>query len=247
MPRSNQSAHTNPTFGETFRIVPLGDSALSVEFGDEINPGINARVLAFANTVADQGWSGIVDIVPTYRSTTVHFDPLHWKWDTLADSLKTLLPRIPSEPKSHGALHMIPVLYGGEWGPDLEDIADFARLSPAEAIALHASLRYRVYMLGFSPGFPYLGLVPERLAMPRLSTPRTRVPAGSVGIADRQTGIYPTATPGGWRLIGRTPIPLYRKTGPYPFLLKPGDQVQFRLIDQDEFVRMSREVHRDDR
>ena len=246
MPRSDQSVRKSPPHGETFRLVPLGDSAITVEFGDEIDPRINARAVAFAKTVADQGWSGILDVVPTYRSITVHFDPLQWESATLTDRLNTLSRPGPSETESHGALHEIPVLYGGEWGPDLEEVAAFAGLRPAAAITLHASIRYRVYMLGFSPGFPYLGLVPERLAMPRVPTPRTRVPAGSVGIADRQTGIYPAATPGGWRLIGRTPLPLYRKTYPNPYLLKPGDEVQFRPIDRDEFDRLSREAHRDD-
>lgn len=147
---------------------------------------------------------------------------------------------------SRGTLHTIPVLYGGDWGPDLEDVAAFAGLSPVETITLHTSIRYRVYMLGFSPGFPYLGLVPECLAMPRLSTPRTRVPAGSVGIADRQTGIYPSSTPGGWSLIGRTPISLYRKRRATPFLLKAGDAVQFKSIGRAEFERLLDEAQRDD-
>jgi len=227
-----------------FNLVSLGDSAITVEFGDEIDPRVNVRVVAFAKTVAHQGWRGIVDVVPTYRSVTVHFDPLQWDSATLTDRL-TALPRPGSgETESIGTLHSIPVLYGGEWGPDLDDVAAFAGLHPAQAVSLHASVRYRVYMLGFSPGFPYLGLVSERLAMPRLSTPRSRIPAGSVGIADRQTGIYPTATPGGWRLVGRTPIKLYRKTGPDHFLLRPGDQVQFLPIDRDEFDRLNREAER---
>lgn len=221
--------------------MPLGDAAITIEFGNKIDPLINARVIEFAATVAQQEWKGILDVVPTYRSVTIHFDALHWKSSALADRLNTLPRPSADGVLSIGTLHTIPVLYGGEWGPDLEDLATFADLTPAETIRLHTSIHYRVYMLGFSPGFPYLGLVPERLAMPRLPTPRTKVPAGSVGIADRQTGIYPSPTPGGWRLIGRTPIPLYRKTDPNPFLLKPGDQVQFKAINRDEFERLSRE------
>jgi len=225
-----------------FRVLRLGDSALTIEFGNEIDPLINARAIAFAKAVVDQGWCGILDVVPTYRSVTVVFDPLLWSSSVLAKKLN-LLPRPhPNETGSNGILHEIPVVYGEEWGPDLEEVAAFAGLTPAQAIELHASTRYRVYMLGFSPGFPYLGLVPEKLAMPRRSTPRTKVPAGSVGIADRQTGIYPSATPGGWRLIGRTPIPIYRKAGSTPFLLRPGDSVQFKSIDRDEFNRLSRET-----
>ncbi|UVT14655.1 MAG: 5-oxoprolinase subunit PxpB [Nitrospira sp.] len=225
--------------------MPLGDSAITVEFGDEIDPTINARAVAFAQTVVAQHWTGIVDIVSTYRSVTIYYDALQWKSGALADKLKTLPRRVPHDRESQGTLHEIPVLYGGEYGPDLADVAAFARLSPAQAVSLHTSIRYRVYMLGFSPGFPYLGLVPERLAMPRLATPRAKVPAGSVGIADRQTGIYPTTTPGGWRLIGRTPIHLYDKTGENPFLLNAGDLVQFKSIDRAEFNRLSHEASRE--
>ena len=244
MPSSNPLRRPRRISKQLFRLAPLGDSAITVEFGDEIHPRINACVVAFAATVADQGWSGILDVVPTYRSVTIYFDALQWTFSALADRLNRL-PRPSSDGTMlRGRLHAIPVLYGGEWGPDLGDLATFANLSPAETITLHTSVRYRVYMLGFSPGFPYLGLVPERLAMPRLSTPRTKVPAGSVGIADRQTGIYPSSTPGGWRLIGRTPISVHRKNSSTPFLLKAGDLVQFNSIDRDEFDRLSGEEAR---
>ncbi len=246
MPPRNHSRHRPRTSTGTFRILPLGDSAITIEFGDEINPQINARVVAFTKTVAGQSWSGILDVVPTYRSVTVVFDPLLWSSSVLAKKLNVLPQLQSNEMGSNGILHEIPVVYGEKWGPDLEEVAAFAGLTPAQAIELHASTRYRVYMLGFSPGFPYLGLVPDPLAIPRRSTPRTKVPAGSVGIADHQTGIYPSATPGGWRLIGRTPIPIYHKTGPNPFLLKPSDLVQFKPIEQDEFDRLSREAQRDD-
>ncbi len=229
-----------------FRILPLGDSAITIEFGNQIDPLINARAISFGETVADQGWGGILDIVPTYRSVTVFFDPLQWSLPVMTRKLRRLPRPSPNETGSNGTAHEVPVLYGGEWGPDLEEVAAFAGLRPADAIALHTSMPYRVYMLGFSPGFPYLGPIPERLAMPRRSTPRAKVPAGSVGIADRQTGIYPSATPGGWRLIGRTPLVIYRKTGVTPFLLKPGDLVQFRPINRNEFDRLRHETQDDD-
>jgi inhibitor of KinA len=244
MPRPNRLRRTRRISKESFRLVPLGDSAVTVEFGDEIDPHINACVVTFANSVVDQRWKGILDVVATYRSVTIHFDALRWKSSTLATRLKKLPRPSSTGISSGGSLHSIPVLYGGEWGPDLTDLATFAGLTPTETILLHTSVRYRVYMLGFSPGFPYLGLVPERLAMPRLSTPRTKVPAGSVGIADRQTGIYPSSTPGGWRLIGRTPIPLYRKTDSNPFQLKPGQLVQFHSIDRATFDRLADEYAR---
>lgn len=244
MPTSNPLKGTPRATQKTFLLTPLGDSAITVEFGDEIEPHINARTVAFAQTIAEQDWSGILDIVPTYRSVTIYFDALQWTFTELAKHLHRLPRPNPGVIRSGGTVHTIPVLYGGEWGPDLKDLATFARLSPAEAITLHTSVRYRVYMLGFSPGFPYLGLAPERLAMPRLSTPRTKVPAGSVGIADRQTGIYPSPTPGGWRLIGRTPLSLYRKKSSTPFLFNAGDLVQFNSIDRDEFEGLSVEAAR---
>lgn len=243
MPDRSESPKTSRT--NAFRLLPLGDSAITVEFGNEIDPLINARVVAFAKTVGDQGWSGIVDIVPTYRSVTVHFDPHTCDSTELTTQLQALSPPEIRKGELHGTLHEIPVLYGSEWGPDLADVAALSGLQAAEAAALHASVRYRVYMLGFSPAFPYLGLVPERLAIPRLSTPRSKVPAGSIGIADRQTGIYPTSSPGGWRLIGRTPLSLYRQTSPNPFLLKAGDLVQFRPIELDEFNRLTQEAQHD--
>ncbi len=246
MPPANRPTRAHRASNAIFRILPLGDAALTIEFGNEINSDINSRVVAFATTVFDQHWHGIHDIVPTYRSVTVHFDPLHWDSATLAKRLKTLQRREPGQAEPPGILHEIPVLYGGEWGQDLEEVATFAGVQPAEAIALHASVLYRVYMLGFSPGFPYLGLVPEQLAMPRRATPRPKVPAGSVGIADRQTGIYPTATPGGWRLIGRTPTSVYRKTRTNPFLLKPGDIVRFKPIARDEFDQLAARRKHDD-
>jgi len=227
-----------------FRILSLGDAALTIEFGQEIDPAVNERVIAFAETVCAQTWEGVLDVVPTYCSVTIHVDPLCVDLDTLTNWL-IQLPKTAHHSMPSGKQHRIPVLYGGEGGPDLHDVAAFAKLSPADVIRLHASVLYRVYMLGFSPGFPYLGLVPEPLAMPRLSTPRITVPAGSVGIAGTQTGIYPISTPGGWRLIGRTPIALYRAHSATPFLLNPGDVVRFEPIEQPEFDRLRRHAHDD--
>jgi inhibitor of KinA len=224
-----------------FRILHLGDAALTVEFGHEIDPTLNARVISFAQTVRAQTWEGVLDVVPTYCSVTIHVDPLCLDLNTLTDRLLNLPHALSQEATSSGTHHTIPVLYGSEWGPDLEEVAAYAKMSGADVIRLHSSVLYRVYMLGFSPGFPYLGSVPKALAIPRLTTPRTRVPAGSVGIADMQTGIYPTATPGGWRLIGRTPIDLYRPSRTTTFLLSPGDMVRFVPITAQEFDRLLRE------
>ena len=221
----------------TFTVLPLGDAAMTVEFGREIAPHLNDRVLAFAQAVRMQHWEGVLDVVPAYASVSIHVDPLRLPVSILSQRLHALSCDVEAPPS--GRTHRIPVLYGGEWGPDLDDVAVFAQRSLADTIRLHHANVYRVYMLGFSPGFPYMGLVPSSIAMPRLATPRTVVPAGSVGIAGCQTGIYPSATPGGWRLIGRTPVSLYQPQSSQPFLFTPGDTVEFYPIDADEFARMS--------
>jgi KipI family sensor histidine kinase inhibitor len=210
---------------------------MTVEFGREIAPHLNDRVLAFAQAVRLQHWEGVLDVVPAYASVSIHVDPLRLPVSILSQRLHALSGDVEAPPS--GRTHRIPVLYGGKWGPDLDDVAAFAQRSVADTIRLHHTNVYRVYMLGFSPGFPYMGLVPSPIAMPRLATPRTVVPAGSVGIAGCQTGIYPSATPGGWRLIGRTPVSLYQPQSSQPFLFTPGDTVEFYPIDADEFARMS--------
>jgi KipI family sensor histidine kinase inhibitor len=226
-----------PSTSAGFTLLPLGDAAVTVEFGCEISPDVNERALGFAQTVRTQKWEGVLDIVPAYASVTIHVDPLQLPATRLSQRLRALVFDLTAP--SAGRTHRIPVLYGGEWGPDLDDVAAFARLSPPETIRVHHTNLYRVYMLGFSPGFPYMGLVPASIAMPRLATPRLVVPAGSVGIAESQTGVYPTATPGGWRIIGRTPISLFQPQSTQPFLLNPGDSVQFYPIEAEEFARIS--------
>lgn len=219
----------------TPRIVPLSESALTVEFGETIDVHTNDLVLAFAAAVEQAGLAGFLEVVPTYRSATVYFDPLRTDVATLTEHVRPVLRAIDTIPRRAPATHTIPVWYGGSAGPDLNDVAKHAGLTPEEVSILHASVIYRVYMLGFSPGFPYLGTVPDRIAMPRLPTPRKQVAAGSVGIAGTQTGMYPHASPGGWRIIGRTPVSLFSVTRPAPFLLSPGDQVQFVPIGETEF------------
>lgn len=210
--------------------MPAGDAGWTVEFGAEIDPAINDRVLAFADALAAHSPAGVLEVVPTFCSATVYFDPLIADADELACRLLAVAESTPAEPRPESRLVEVPVRYGGECGPDLEDLAGQAGLPVQQAIALHASVEYRVYMLGFMPGFPYLGRVPDALALPRLATPRQTVPAGSVGIAGHQTGIYPIDCPGGWRLIGRTPLRLYDPQRARPFLFEPGDRVRFLPI-----------------
>lgn len=225
----------------TPRIVPLSEYALTVEFGDGITLRTNELVLAGSASLDEAALPGVLEVVPTYRSATVYFDPLRTNATTLTRQIRATITNGSDTPPRPSTTQLIPVWYGGAAGPDLLDVARQADLTPADASRLHASVTYRVYMLGFSPGFPYLGTVPERIATPRLSTPRKQVAAGSVGIAGTQTGIYPQTSPGGWRLIGRTPIHLFSLTRPKPFLLDPGDMVRFVPIDEDEFHRLSEE------
>jgi inhibitor of KinA len=222
-----------------YRIVPAGESALIVEFEERIDPTVNATAIACADALQAASLAGVRDVVPTYRSVAIYFDPLRTDTDAL-------LERITHEAEiaGPGALTAreplrIPVCYGGDLGPDLPQVAAFAKMAPDDVVRLHGGATYRVFMLGFVPGFAYLGIVDERIAMARRSTPRVRVPAGSVGIAGIQTGIYPAETPGGWQLIGRTPVRPFDPSRGDPFLMKAGDSVQFYPIDRAEFDRLA--------
>jgi inhibitor of KinA len=220
-----------------YRIVAAGDSALIVEFDERIDPDVNARTIACADAIEAAGVAGVRDVVPTYRSVAVYFDPLR----TDGHALTVCLEREAANPsragRAPGTPVRIPVCYGGELGPDLPDVASFAGLPQTDVIAVHASTSYRVFMLGFVPGFAYLGIVDQRIAMPRRATPRLRVPAGSVGLACAQTGVYSAETPGGWQLIGRTPVKPFDPARAEPFLMKAGDTVQFYPIDRAEYDR----------
>lgn len=221
------------------RIVPFTEQGLTVEFGSTIDLHTNDLVLAFADAVERAAIPGVIDVVPTYHAATIYYDLLHTDAATVTAQLRLLLePSSPPTARS-SAIHMIPVCYGEELGPDLLDVAERAGLAPSDVITLHASVTYRVYMVGFSPGFPYMGMVPDRIAAPRLPTPRRQVAAGSVGMAGNQTGIYPQPSPGGWRIIGRTPVRLFDLRRPKPCLINAGDQVQFVPIDMEEFSNLS--------
>jgi KipI family sensor histidine kinase inhibitor len=218
-----------------FRIVAAGDSALIVELPARIDPEINARAVALADAVTAENLIGVRDVVPTYCSVAVYFDPLHTNYDRLL----AVLEREASHPASsqlatRQPVH-IPVCYGGDFGPDLLEVASLARLSEEEVVDIHASITYRVFMLGFVAGFAYLGIVDDRIAMPRHATPRRKVPVGSVGIAGKQTGVYPAETPGCWQIIGRTPLKPYDPHREEPFLMKAGDLVRFDPIDRANY------------
>jgi KipI family sensor histidine kinase inhibitor len=220
-----------------YRVVAAGDSAIVVEFDERIDPVVNARTIAFAEAIRAAQLAGVRDVVPTYRSTTIYYDPLRTDGDGLMAEVARAAARPAPAAPVDGPPVRIPVCYGGELGPDLAGVAAFGAMSDDDVVRAHTATTYRVFMLGFVPGFAYLGIVDERIAMPRQSTPRVRVPVGSVGIAGAQTGVYPVETPGGWQLIGRTPVRPFDPSREDPFLMKAGDAVQFYAIERREYDR----------
>jgi KipI family sensor histidine kinase inhibitor len=210
---------------------PLGDSSILIQLGDEIDPILNQRVHALDALL--QNIPGIFETVPAYCTLLVHYDPFVLTYNETSDQIKeklNLLDNATHRPSRHLE---IPVLYGNASGPDLEPVATTLSLSPSELIRLHSEHEYTVYMMGFTPGFPYMGTLNEKLIMPRMSTPRTHVPAGSVAIAGSQTGIYPVGSPGGWHILGWTPLKLFDPTSETPFLFAPGDTVKFLPTKSD--------------
>lgn len=229
------------------QIRPLGDSALMVELGDSIDEPTHRRVQAAWRALEAERLPGVSETVPAYTSVTLFYDP--WQavqagapeadvvgW--MSDRVRERLKNPPSAAKkTKPRLVEVPVCYGGDFGPDLGRVAQQAGIFPDDVVKRHSGANYQVYLLGFSPGFPYLAGLPKNLATPRHAKPRMSVPPGSVGIAGEQTGIYPQSTPGGWNLIGRTPLRLFRPELSPPVLLQAGDEVRFRSITPDQFAR----------
>jgi len=221
------------------RVTPLGDAALLIAFDPVIDLRINAQVHTLASHLAARGLSGVRDIVPAYASCAVHFDPLRTDRDALRQAVDDALTRLDPAREGPGAASTvdIPVCYGGAFGPDLPFVSAHAGCSEQEVVRLHAGREYRVFMIGFLPGFPYMGTLDERIALPRRHAPRPRVPAGSVAVAGRQTGIYPVEAPGGWHIIGRTRMRLFDPLSSPPARLAPGDAVRFVAIDEAAYQR----------
>ena len=207
-----------------------GDQAIVMAFGDGISPEINRQVHNMVQAIQNAKVPGVSELVPTYRSLLIYYDPMKTSVAKLQDTLEKLSSDIENLQLRRPNVVQIPVLYGGEHGPDLEFVAKHAGVPEQEVIDVHSSATYLVYAMGFSPGFPYLGGLPEALSTPRLTSPRISIPAGSVGIAENQTGIYPVASPGGWQLIGRTPLNLFDPNFEPPTLLDAGDYVRFSLL-----------------
>jgi inhibitor of KinA len=227
---------------EGCRVVHAGDAALVAEFEDRIDPDLNARVVALADAIVRERIAGLRDVVPTFRSVAVYFDPLTTDLDRLSARLHELSSSVTSVADECGVPVEIPVCYGGEFGPDLEQVARYAGITAGEVVTRHAARGYRAYMLGFLPGFAYLGVVDRRIAAPRRTTPRVAVAAGSVGIAGSQTGVYPRSSPGGWNIIGRTPLVMFEPSRENASLVTAGVSVRFRPIDRAEFDFMSHQA-----
>ena len=228
------------------RIVPLGDRALLIQLGSAIDDATHRRVRAVSGRLASRQVPGLLELVPAFTSVAVHYDPARVPNDApaggaprspyvrFAKAIEASLADLGEEPLAASRTVEIPVRYGGDEGPDLGVVAAAHELSAEEVVRLHSGATYRVYMLGFAPGFAYLGGLPESLVTPRRDEPRTAVPAGSVGIGGNQTGVYPLTTPGGWQIIGRTPLALFDPRRTPPTLLAIGDVVRFRAVGPNE-------------
>ena len=221
------------------RFEPASDQSLLIYFGEKITLKANEQVRKLFCLLEAEPVAGIRNLHPAYCSLLVKFDALKWRHEKLEKELRKYLGRLDRvklpEPRDVG----IPVCYGGEFGHDLDDVAALHKITPEEVIRLHSSGTYRVYFLGFAPGFAYLGELPEELVTPRLATPRKKVPVGSVGIAGNQTGVYPFETPGGWRLLGRTPLAMFRTDRDGLSLVSIGHRVRFVAISRERFAELS--------
>lgn len=225
------------------RFLPAGDAAIVVELGDAISPAINRRVRSLSLALENGSVPGVFDFLPTYRSVLVYYDPLSVSPDAVQSQIARLLQSPDAEAAANPRVALIPTLYGGDMGPDIGFVASHAGITEQEVIAIHSATDYLIYMMGFSPGFAYLGGLDQRLITPRLESPRTQIPAGAIGIAESQTGVYPVASPGGWQLIGRTPLRLFDPARNPPALLSAGDYVRFTpLADRAEYDALLRQV-----
>lgn len=223
----------------TATLRPVGDRALRVQFGRRIDPDTSQRVRALFHGLTQSRIPGIVDLLPGYVNLLIVYDPLRVSYSGLKTRVNKVLAELDRFEIPPPNTVRIPVVYGGRYGPDIGFVADHNGIAPAQVIETHAGVPYRVYMIGFTPGFPYMGEIAEQIAAPRRRSPRTRVPRGSVGIAQRQTGIYPVESPGGWQIIGRTPLTLFDPRRQPPGLLEIGDRVVFEPIDEQEYDKWS--------
>jgi len=225
------------------RYLAAGDKAIVLEFGNEISREVNLLVRKLYYSISKENIEGIEEMVPTYRSLIIYYNPQKIKYADLSKKLKELEKSVTEITLPAAYVTELPVIYGGEHGPDLEFVAQYNKLSAKEVINIHSEKEYFIYMLGFSPGFAYLGGMSDKIATPRLEKPRMKVLGGSVGIAGKQTGIYPIESPGGWQIIGRTPVKLFDPQKEPPFLLKSGDYIKFYPINQEQFKEIEKKVN----
>ena len=220
------------------RILPTGDRALTVELGNEIDEHINAKLMGLIRSLSDARIKGIEEFVPSFRAVLIHYNPAILSYQKITDIINRTLDSSIQESARHNRTVIVPVCYDREYCPDIEDVAKHAMISVEEVIKIHTSTPYLVYMLGFQPGFPYLGGLDERIHTPRLETPRIKLEAGSVGIGGAQTGLYPMESPGGWRIIGVTPVRCYNPEKDRPIPYSAGDHIKFESITKDEFLKL---------
>jgi KipI family sensor histidine kinase inhibitor len=226
----------------TARFLASGDTALVIEFGDRIDRRVSEQVVGLAGRIRRAALAGVIELVPTFRSLMVHYDPVRSSAAELTSAIEALI--VGETPFLQARLWRVPVCYEGELAPDLRDVAAQTGLTTEEVVALHSATRYHVYMVGFLPGYPYMGDLPAALALPRRADPRVRVPPGSVAIATTMTAIYPLESPGGWHLIGTTPIPIFDAHRQSPALFAPGDAVQFEPVHRQAFDDLQARIGR---
>lgn len=220
-------------------ISPVGDCAISIDFGQVIDPKINRHIRQTIERIQELKLDGITELVPTYCALLIQYDAMLYSYSDICNLMEPLLePSATDDANERVIVIEIPTVYGGEFGPDLGFVASHNNLSEDEVVSIHSGTDYLVYMLGFIPGFTYLGGMDPRIATPRLSSPRTLIPAGSVGIAGEQTGTYPSDSPGGWQIIGRTPVTMYDMSKEQAALLSAGDYVRYVPIDEAEYNRI---------
>jgi inhibitor of KinA len=235
---------------QNFQLCPLGDSAMVLQFEDKISLKTNLRLRAISHFFDTHTIPGIIEYVPAYNTITIYYDP--WEisekgkyntYDRIVELIQHILRQVKLEKKIKSKDVDIPVCYGGNFGPDLHFVSQYSKLTENKIIELHSKGSYLVYMIGFAPGFPYLGGMSKKLDTPRKSQPKSLVPKGSIGIAGNQTGIYSLDTPGGWQIIGRTPLSLFNPTSEKPSLLQAGDKVRFIPISENEYNKMVDHEH----
>lgn len=240
MPAKRRNSEGSEIARDGLRFQPASDQSLLIYFGEKITLKANEQVRKLLHLLEAEPIAGVRNLHPAYCSLVVKFDPLKWQHEKLEKELRKYLSRLDKVKLPQPREVEIPVCYDGEYGPDLDEVAALHKTTSEQVIRLHSSASYLVYFLGFVPGFAYLGELPQELVTPRLPTPRKKVPAGSVGIAGNQTGVYPFETPGGWRLLGRTPVSMFRTDRDGLSLLSIGDRVRFVPISRERFAELSR-------